>query len=116
MSFVTFYILISTILVASTIRIFNASLVESSELDATEIKLHKLGTLETIKESLGYDTSEVYSRAENGTQSPRDGIRHSDLILGILTHVGVLDQHRDIEPWLRVSFLSLLFHLILLGD
>lgn len=108
MSFVVFYIIVSTLLVASAIRIFNATLLESSELDATELKLYKLGTVENIRDSLGYERENSSFHRGEASRVNDEGASHAEVVLGVLAHVGVLDHHRDIEPWLKVRSYALI--------
>ncbi len=91
-SFVTFYIIVSTVLLAGCIRSFNASLQEVDELDRFEERLCQLADLDSTLLKRKLPSNLTKERA----------------ILEILCHIGDLNYDLDVKTWDQVSLILIL--------
>jgi Na+-transporting NADH:ubiquinone oxidoreductase subunit NqrC len=84
--FVIVYILVSTILLAGTIHLLNATLEEIEQLDRFKEKLCLMSELEV------------------GLLADRDTCRtKQQVVLQILCLIDILNHERDVQPWIQVN-------------
>ena len=87
------FIIVSTTLVALTIRTFSATLQEDRQLDILENRLRRIQALRFNK---------------NIPVSSGDNVSKSEIILAMLCRSGVLNHATDIAPWIQVLNILLL--------
>lgn len=85
--FTVAFIIVSTTLVALTIRTFSATLQEDRQLDILENRLRRIQALRFNK---------------NIPVSSSDNVSKSEIILAMLCRSGVLNHATDIAPWIQV--------------
>lgn len=85
--FTVAFIIVSTTLVALTIRTFSATLQEERQLELLEHRLRGLQSLRFNKDI---------------PVSSGDYVLKSDIVLAMLCRTGVLNHATDIAPWLQV--------------
>lgn len=113
--FLSFYIIVSSILGAFTFRYFNASLEEIQIIEQVEKKVLSLQSLDFL---LDLNTTSSLSPSHYHTDLSNDGsnsnnsdlssntINKYQLVLEILVHQGILDKSRDIDPILQKLFFN----------
>lgn len=83
-TFICIYVVFSTFLIAGVIRAFNATMEETKQIEELEAKLRKMQSLR-------------FYRSLNIV----NGMSKYEVVLSMLTYSGVLQQSRDIDPWLQ---------------
>ncbi len=86
--FLCFYIIISIVLIAYAINSFNAVLVAQNTLRKRKLLLKQMQSLDFIADL-----------------NDGQGVRKHEFVLAVLSHLGVLDKERDVDPWMKVGIL-----------
>jgi hypothetical protein len=99
-AFMTFYIIVSTIIVTGIIRSFNLSVDEDKHLQQLEKRLTKLqGANEFYSSHVERPPTHVHPGSVLPTHS-------AQLLLDLMVFSGKLDQHGDIDPWMKVRVIT----------
>jgi hypothetical protein len=89
--FLSFFIVVSTIVSAFTINNFQLLQAKTRNIQRFEIGLEKQKDMSFLMEFV--DRPEPFTESE--------------FVLAVLKHIGKLDQDKDIQPWLEVGAVPL---------